>query len=183
MNNYLEELIGTWGQAIGSVTDAISSAPSYKFSETFKTSLSLLGNIMQAIGNTLIADSIKNPKSLDKIGNIIQSIGNSTVVLGLLIKSRKEIQIELGIIGNSLQAFGNLLTSLSESVGDFEKANIEKIGSILQAIGSSLQALSGILELKGKDGEYINFIGSWTAASGAVLQALVLSENGIQPTR
>lgn len=176
MNNYVEELIGTWGHAAGTVVDAISNTPRLKISKMLKTELSLLGHIMQAIGNALVADSIKNPESLAKIGNSIQSIGNLTVATGLLIKSNKETEIELGIIGYSLQAYGNLLAAYSETDGDFEKINIETIGSILQAIGNSLQALSGMLEINCKDGEYASFIGSWIQASGAVLEALVLTE-------
>lgn len=177
MNNYFEKLAGTWGHAIGTFTDAISSTPSFKISEMLKTNLSLLGHIMQALGNALIADTIQNPESLEKIGNSIQSFGNLTVVYGILIHSGTETEIELEIVGYSLQAFGNLLDAFSESDGEFDITTLEKIGAILQVIGNSLQALSGILEMKGEEGEYTAFIGNWIQASGALLQALVLGKN------
>jgi hypothetical protein len=178
MNNNLEELFGSWIQAIGTIIDAISNTPSYKLSETLQSNLSLIGHVMQATGNALVADSVKN-FNFDKLGNAIQTIGNLTVVSGILINLDEEIKIELTIKGNLLQALGNVLSPFSVSVDD-KTSNKDKLlldlGSILQAIGNSLQAQAGMLILKGRESGNMTALGSWIQASGAVLQAVVRSK-------
>lgn len=178
VNNNLRELLGSWIQAIGTIIDAISNTPLYKLSETHQSNLSLIGHVMQATGNALIADSVKEC-NFEKIGNTIQSLGNLTIISSILIKLFEEIKIELTIKGNLLQALGNFLSPFSGSVDD-RTSNKDKLlldlGSILQGIGNSLQALSGMLLLKGGDRGDSHVLGSWIQASGAVLQAVVRSK-------
>jgi hypothetical protein len=178
MNNNLEELLGSWVQAIGTVIDAISNTPSRKLSEELQTNLSITGNVMQATGNALLADS-DNTLDFEKIGNIIQSIGNLTVVSGILIMSDEKRETEFEIKGNLLQTLGNLLSPFNFSVDDkssYKENLLLDVGSILQAIGNSLQAMAGILKLQGKEQGNLNLVGGWIQASGAVLQALVQSK-------
>lgn len=71
-----------------------------------QNNLNLLGNVMQATGNALIADSTEQI-SLNKIGNQIQAIGNSTVIVGLIIQfNDMATNTKLNIQGNLLQAVG-----------------------------------------------------------------------------
>lgn len=175
MNNNLEELLGSWIQAIGTVIDAITVTPINKFPKTIESSLFAIGNVMQATGNALLADSIQEI-NLDKIGNSIQSIGNLTIVSGILMELNEEKEIEFFIKGNLIQALGSTLSPFSVSAEPKNKDQLLlDLGSILQAIGNSLQAISGMIVLSGNKEGKIEFIGSWMQASGAVLQALVLS--------
>jgi hypothetical protein len=79
MESEYKALIGSWIQAIGNITSAISSTPSTVINETMQTNLFLIGNTMQATGNALVADSEKEI-TLEKIGNQIQAIGNSICI-------------------------------------------------------------------------------------------------------
>jgi hypothetical protein len=178
VNINLEELLGSWIQAIGTIIDAISNTPSYNLGETLQSNLSLIGHVMQATGNALIADSVKEC-NFESIGNSIQSLGNLTIVSSILINLGKEIKIELTVKGNLLQALGNFLSPFSVAMDDRtskEDKLLLDLGSILQGIGNSLQALSGMLQLKGGDRGDLNVLGSWIQASGAVLQAVVRSK-------
>lgn len=123
-NNKLKALFGSWEQAIGTILSAISSSPTSKISETLQTNFSLLGNVMQATGNALIADSEKK-LNLNKIGNEIQAVGNSAVIVGLLIQFNECINIELSIKGNFFQAVGSVL-SLPDLLED-NKVSIDKL--------------------------------------------------------
>lgn len=175
MENNLEELLGSWIQAIGTVIDAITVTPINKFPKTIESNLFAIGNVMQATGNALIADSIQDI-NLDKIGNSIQTIGNLTIVSGILMKLNEEKEIEFFIKGNLLQALGSILSpfSVSSEPQKMDRLLLD-LGSILQAIGNSLQAISGMIVLSGEKEGKIELLGSWIQAGGAVLQALVLT--------
>lgn len=84
MDNELKATFGSWVQAIGTTLSAIGATPSKNISDTLLGDLNLWGNVLQATGNSLVADSEKN-FTLEKIGNEIQAIGNSTVIVGILI--------------------------------------------------------------------------------------------------
>lgn len=66
--------------------------------------MNLNGNLLQALGRALAADSEKEP-TLSKIGNEIQAFGNSLEV-GAVLLSEGTVQDELVIKGNLLQALG-----------------------------------------------------------------------------
>ncbi|MFD1412700.1 DUF6944 family repetitive protein [Oceanobacillus jeddahense] len=178
MDNNLKALFGSWDEAIGTLLSAIASTPSFKLNETQQKHLDLLGNVMQATGSALAADSEKK-LTLNKIGNQVQAIGNSTVVSGILIPLNEETKSEVTIKGNLFQAVGS-----SMALPDLLNANkismntlYEIYGALLQVIGNALQGLSGIMELQGKQGENIDFTGSWIQTMGAFIQAWVQSNN------
>ncbi|QGQ45765.1 DUF6944 family repetitive protein [Metabacillus sediminilitoris] len=178
MDNELKALFGSWDQALGTIISAIGSTPSSRINETLQNNLSLLGNVMQATGNALLADTIRS-FNLNKIGNEIQAIGNSMVIVGLLLyENNEEKNIELSIKGNLLQALGSSL-SIPELL-EKNKVSIDNLysiyGALLQTIGNSLQAISGIINLKGQQANGVNFVGSWIQAIGAVIQALMQSK-------
>ncbi len=169
------ELQGSWIQAAGTVIDAVGNTPSFDLSESSQQNFAVIGHPMQATGNALLADSMKYV-NLDKIGNTVQSIGNLTIVTGVLLRVPLRIETELLIKGNLIQALGNLLSffGISESVDLSHKYKLLLgVASLLQAIGNSLQALSGSIIFKGERAVDINAIGSWIQASGAVLHAVV----------
>ncbi|GGB40395.1 hypothetical protein GCM10011409_17430 [Lentibacillus populi] len=99
MNDRLKVLYGTWIQAIGTTVSAVANTPSLVNDQDLLAHLDLWGNVLQATGNALVADSEQYP-SLDKLGNQIQSIGNLTNIVGFLVTVSEEIQAELNIKGN-----------------------------------------------------------------------------------
>ncbi|MBS3680648.1 hypothetical protein KGF86_10510 [Ornithinibacillus massiliensis] len=179
MNDNTQELFGSWIQAIGTLIDASSSTPYYELNERSQSDLIIIGNVMQATGNGLIVDT-GEAFSIEQIGGAIESLGNITVVAAILFELDDKAEIELTIKGHLLQALGSLLPPFYLTGDDkaFDKDEmLLNLGSILQAIGSIMQAWAGFQALHAKDGEKIDSLGGWIQASGAVLQALVVSKN------
>jgi len=165
-------LFGSWVQATGTVLSAVGSTPSSVLDDEQLESLNLWGNVLQATGNALLADT-EETFTLNKVGNIIQSIGNSTVLSGLLIPFSEQTKEQLDIQGNWLQAVGGGV-SFVDALGNPPTTDqlLNVYGNLLQAIGNSLQAISGILELKGSDQTRLNVTGSWIQAIGSILSFL-----------
>lgn len=184
-NREFKALLGAWDQALGTFISAVSSTPSFKLKATVRTRLSLLGNVMQATGNALLADSERKP-SLGKLGNQIQSIGNLTVIVGLSIQSGGKKGTRLNIAGNLLQALGSGI-AIPEQWPIHRHASKQELlnlyGSLLQMIGNALQAIAGMIALKRLNGQTINFLGSWIQAVGALLQALAQSKGNEKQRR
>ncbi|HEY4552380.1 MAG TPA: hypothetical protein VIG80_04235 [Bacillaceae bacterium] len=180
MNRETKQLTGAWIQAIGTVTAAVGSTPSELLHEEHQRSLALWGNVLQASGNSLIADAERN-FTLGKLGNIIQAIGNLTVVAGILLPLTEKAKQTFDINGNLIQAVGGGV-SLSEGLGEQGTSGEEiyAIGDTLQVIGNSFQAFGGSLMLRewdeedveNKRGILLGFQGGWIQAAGSVLQAL-----------
>lgn len=189
MDNQLKEILGAWLAAIGTVASAVGSTPFSFIKKDLRNDLNLWGNVLQAVGNALEADG-QEGLSLEKIGNELQSVGNVSVIAGLIIDFEDEIQQKLIITGNWIQALGGataLGDELEDSSGKNEIYNIT--GNFLQAIGNSLQAVSGINELQASrnaDGENENeneneetdesmsleVVGSWIQAVGSVISLI-----------
>jgi hypothetical protein len=186
MDNQLKEIFGAWLAAIGTVTAAVGSTPFRSLGESFRNDLNLVGNELQAVGNALEADG-QGEVNLEGIGNELQSVGNVTVISGLVIDFKDETQQKLIISGNWIQALGGA-TALGDEFEDTSNINeiYNIIGNLLQVIGNSLQALSGINELKAsriKDTETskreednniwsLNVVGSWIQAIGSVISLI-----------
>ena len=138
---------------------AIGSTPIKALPPDTLNAFNLVGNELQATGNALEADA-EEEITLTKRGNQIQAIGNVTVIAGLVINFNTITKQELNIKGNLLQALGG-----SAAIADTlsEERSLEELfsiyGNLLQVIGNSLQAISGILELNGKDSGNINSVG------------------------
>ncbi|PFG04805.1 hypothetical protein [Bacillus sp. es.034] len=173
MGNEQKATFGAWVAAIGTVIAAIGSTPIKRIPRETLRSFNLVGNELQATGNALEADAIEE-FSLTKVGNEIQAIGNVTVIAGIVIDFNTIIKQELNIKGNLLQALGGA-SALADSFD--EEHTLEELysiyGNLLQVIGNSLQAISGILTLNNKDSGNLNVVGSWIQAIGAIISALV----------
>lgn len=181
VNNQLKEIIGSWIQAIGTVISAIGNTPSSVIKSEFRYNLDLWGNVLQATGNALVADS-QETISLEKIGNKVQAIGNTAVIAGMVITFKEETKQLLIIKGNWLQAVGGgiaLSDELEHRATPEQTFNI--IGNLLQVIGNSLQAIGGIYELENNDekkdensidGQSLQVNGSWIQAVGSVISAI-----------
>ncbi|MFB7139566.1 hypothetical protein ACFCYN_07950 [Gottfriedia sp. NPDC056225] len=160
------EVIGSWVNAIGTISSAISSTPmrglkgeNRKRWEDISFHLDFGGNTFQAIGN-IIEAFLGEPSVLEDAGEIIQASGNVTVLFSLLAAEAEEEKIEeaknpdraikLNITGNAQQAFGGLIAALEEvSSEDFDVSGF--MGNFLQAIGNTLQVLGGLVELEIED--------------------------------
>lgn len=173
MSNEQKATFGAWVAAIGTVLAAIGSTPIKSIPENTLRSFNLVGNEMQATGNALEADAIEE-FSLTKAGNEIQAIGNVTVIAGIVIDFNDIIKQELNIKGNLLQALGGS-AALYDSFNEEHSMEVlySIYGNLLQIIGNSLQAISGILEINDRDSGNINVVGSWIQAIGSIISALV----------
>ncbi|MCA1065059.1 hypothetical protein QTG56_08945 [Rossellomorea sp. AcN35-11] len=173
MSNEEKATFGAWVSAIGTVLAAIGSTPIKSIPEDILESFSLIGNELQAVGSALGADAI-DEFTLTKVGNQIQAIGNVTVISGILINFNDITKQELNIKGNLLQSLGGG-AALADSFN--EERTLEELysiyGNLLQVIGNALQAIAGILELKGRDSGNIDVVGSWIQAVGSIISALV----------
>lgn len=176
MDNKQKATFGAWVAAIGTVLAAIGSTPIKSIPQDTLKAFNLIGNELQATGNALEADAIDD-FTLTKVGNEIQAIGNTIVIAGIVINFNDILKQELNIKGNLLQALGGS-AALADSFN--EEHTVEELfsiyGNLLQIIGNSLQAISGILELNGKDSGNINVVGSWIQAIGSIISALVQTE-------
>ncbi|PEJ60822.1 hypothetical protein CN692_01655 [Bacillus sp. AFS002410] len=160
------EVIGSWVNAIGTISSAISSTPmrglkgeNRKRWEDISFHLDFGGNTFQAIGN-IIEAFLGESSVLEDAGEIIQASGNVTVLFSLLAAEAEEEKeeeaknpdraIKLNITGNAQQAFGGLIAALEEvSEEDFDVSGF--MGNFLQAIGNTLQVLGGLVELEIED--------------------------------
>lgn len=173
MNNHWKEIIGSSLSTIGTIQAAIGNTPQFHLNEEQNVQLRLIGNVLQALGSALSADG-QGTVSLEKIGDELQAIGNSTVVAGMLLYSRtnEEIEQKLGISGTWVQALGSFVGLADEFFDHTESGRVENIiGNLLQGIGNSLQAISGMQGLhdKNSEQEQIGVAGSWIQATGSVL--------------
>ncbi|MGD7044389.1 DUF6944 family repetitive protein [Jeotgalibacillus proteolyticus] len=181
MDNQFKEVFGAAIAAVGTIISAVGSTPSLPLPENKKDAYNLWGNVLQASGNALEADGQEGP-SLEKTGNELQAVGNVTVIAGLVQVSDEINNARLVNTGNWIQALGGLV-SLADEVSDGSAPGQAEaiIGNLLQAIGNSMQAISGIYELK-KSGdqpmsesiyyEQMGVYGSWIQAVGSVLSLL-----------
>ncbi|QWC22225.1 hypothetical protein KJK41_18460 [Bacillus haikouensis] len=177
MGSEIKALIGSWTTATGTVVSAVSNTPTEAVQNGIKIDLDIIGNELQATGNSLEADSV-DEWNLEKTGLLIQSSGNLTIVAGLLFDMNKRNELVAIVKGNLLQALGGS-AALSEAL-EGERTFIQLMdiyGQALQVIGNSLQAIAGILELNGEDNDDLNLAGSWIQATGAVLAALSLTKS------
>lgn len=122
--NQPKALIGSFTQAIDTVTSAIASIPSLSDKKQF--ALDLWGNVLQATENALEADA-ETTDVLSVYGNGIQSIGNITVIADLLSKE-----------GEGLEITGNRLQSFADDWEDEQSSVFSLIGNLLQSIGNAL---------------------------------------------
>ncbi|WP_416731681.1 DUF6944 family repetitive protein [Fictibacillus sp. JL2B1089] len=124
MDNQQKQQIGGVIQAIGTVISAVANTPISVLSDQFQEDLDLIGNVLQATGNGLIADG-QIPFTLQRIGNEVQAIGNTTVIAGMVLPLEDDTSQVLNIKGNLLQAFGAGIVFGVELDNELEVAGFE----------------------------------------------------------
>ncbi|KXG10683.1 hypothetical protein AT864_01274 [Anoxybacillus sp. P3H1B] len=176
MNNQWKEIVGYSLSAIGTMQAAIGNTPQFHLNKNLGYQLRLVGNVLQALGSALSADG-QGMDSFEKIGDEIQATGNSTVITGMLVGDAwgEKIEQKLMITGLWMQALGSFVGLSDEFFDRTEDGRLENIsGSLLQGIGNSLQAISGIQSLNENNSEsdLVGVAGSWIQATGSVLSLI-----------
>lgn len=170
----LKEILGSLLSVIGTIQAAIGSTPQLPLNQEQSYQFRLIGNALQAVGSGLSADG-QGSVSLEKIGDQIQAIGNSTVLTGMIIFSMSdhdtaERLIIAGLWMQALGSFVGLTDEFFDSTEDGREENI--IGGLLQGIGNSLQAISGIETLRNDSQRQTGVVGSWIQAVGTVVSLI-----------
>ncbi|MFS0782691.1 DUF6944 family repetitive protein [Bacillus sp. 1P06AnD] len=196
----LQIKFGTILSSAGSIVTAIAATPSFSFTNNQINGLNLAGNVMQAGGNGLVADT--ETEVLPAASDLLKAAGNIVIISGLFGFIEQIKQQRLFITGNWLQAEGGFLAAFTTPIDLSPKVKSFVVtGNLLQGIGNSLQAL-GIADnledlidsaaqfphfdytynsmssppnSKGiSKGTELLFIGSWLQAIGTVLTVIAL---------
>ncbi|TES46758.1 DUF6944 family repetitive protein [Shouchella lehensis] len=178
MSTDVKALFGAWTQAIGTVIAAVADTPSEALTPEQINDLGLYGNALQATGNGLLADT-NAFGSLNQIGNAIQATGNTIIVGALALPWEENLEQNLIIKGNLFQAAGGSVSFNEDLKEDVSMAALYAvIGDFLQVVGNGIQAYAAIADfIVDDDEEFINAVGSWIQATGAVLSALSVSKS------
>ena len=158
-------IAGNWIEAVGTILTAIGSTPSTFFTEQTLTDFNLIGNILEAGGSAIAAES--EDALLDRVGDQIQAIGNLTVVAGILSNNEQAGQL-LENQGNLLQIVGVGITINTQGKLTLLQT-IANTGNIIQLIGNVMQVFA---DTDTREGVITNAVGAWTQAVGAVITAL-----------
>ena len=154
--------LGAAINAVGTVLSAIATTPSQSFLENIQDDLEFIGSILEALGTAIASD--EDATTLVKTGELIDVIGSLEVAASAQTDN-KQLQRLLYKKGNLLQALGEAAT-LPYGRQLAKSEVIATIGSILEIIGNSIQALvDDTTEL----GIIWNAIGGWVQAVGAVI--------------
>ncbi|MES5866827.1 hypothetical protein [Bacillus cereus group sp. RP32] len=154
------EKIGNEIQSIGNVT--VISGLVIEFQNETKIKLVIAGNWTQALGGlTALADEFEDSsdkdESLNIVGNLLQATGNSLQAIGGIyeLKSKRELR-QFSKEDRSNDVEGNLETQVNSEPGENKKGQLVDIaGSWIQAVGSVISLIGQIREeseeLEGSD--------------------------------
>ena len=164
-NSNITAIAGNWIEAIGTLITAIGSTPSTMFSQQTLTDFNIIGNILEAGGTAIAAES--EDALLDQVGDQLQAIGNLTVVAGIMGKNEQASQL-LQMQGNLLQVVGLGVTINTQGKQTLLQT-INNTGNIIQLIGTVIQVFA---DPDTQEGVELNAIGAWIQVVGAVITAL-----------
>lgn len=158
-------IAGNWIEAIGTVITAIGSTPSTIFTQQTLTDFNIIGNILEAGGTAIAAES--EDSLLNSVGDQLQAIGNLAVVAGILGNNEQSSQL-LEMQGNLLQVVGIGVTINTQGQQTLLQT-ISNTGNIIQLIGTVIQVFANT---DTQEGIEMNAIGAWIQVVGAVITAL-----------
>ncbi|AWE07310.1 hypothetical protein DCE79_07945 [Lysinibacillus sp. 2017] len=158
-------IAGNWIEAIGTIITAIGSTPSTIFTQQTLTDFNIIGNILEAGGTAIAAES--EDSLLNSVGDQLQAIGNLAVVAGILGNNEQSSQL-LEMQGNLLQVVGIGVTINTQGQQTLLQT-ISNTGNIIQLIGTVIQVFANT---DTQEGIEMNAIGAWIQVVGAVITAL-----------
>lgn len=162
MDNRTKELLGYWLDAFGQTMSAVANTPYVKKNEEFLPCLDLWGNVLQATGTALIADSSSEEFSFEKLGNQVETIGNLVTVTGILAPVSEEIKEDLDQKGDIIETLGVIISLPDElKEGLTLELFFDIYGHFLQVIG-----------IKRVHEDLINMISEWSQAIASILTLL-----------
>jgi len=164
-NSNITAIVGNWIGTIGTIISAIGSTPSTIFTEQTLEDFNLIGNILEAGGSAIVAET--EDSLLNEVGGQIAAIGNLAVVAGILSKNEQTSQLlekqgdllQLVGIGITIDTRGNL--TLSETIAN--------TGLIIQVIGITIEIFA---DTETDEGKVMGAVGAWLQAVGAVITTL-----------
>ncbi|MDQ0483221.1 DUF6944 family repetitive protein [Guptibacillus hwajinpoensis] len=187
MEVYGEALIitGAWIQTIGAGVAAIGNtiiANNEEDSETVGGELYVLGNAIEATGNTLQAvGRSKLPLSSDHevlgtMGTWFQAAGNIANVVGgsQALTGGGNDGLEIDVLGDVIQSAGAAFEATSSRFSNSAYADLITTGQTLQSLSVAIEAI-GLLYIKRGDvklGQQIVALGSYGQTAGAALDAI-----------
>jgi hypothetical protein len=110
--------IGNQIQTIGNLT--VLAGLIMDFSEVTEQELTIKGNLLQALGGSAaVADSLDDERTLDELlsiyGNGLQVIGNTLQAISGILELNNEDSGDLNTAGSWIQAVGSVLSALVQS--------------------------------------------------------------------
>ena len=156
------EQVGAAINAVGTVLSAIATTPSKSIPDAIQDDIEFIGSILEALGTAI--GSNEDATALVKTGELIDVIGSLEVAASAQTDN-KQLQRLLYKKGNLLQALGEAAT-LPYGRQLAKSEVIATVGSVLEIIGNSIQALA---DDKTELGIIWNAIGGWVQAVGAVI--------------
>lgn len=143
---------------IGQTMSALANTPSIANDKQWTFQLNLWGNVFQATGAALVADSIERV-SFEKLGNQLESAGNLASVISILLPFSDEERVELEKKGEIVETLGVIVSLPDELEEGFT------LELFLDLYGHLLQ----VIEIKDVDEELIQLISEWTQALASIL--------------
>ncbi|MCF6139037.1 DUF6944 family repetitive protein [Pseudalkalibacillus berkeleyi] len=124
-----------------------------------------VGTILAAIGST---PSFNLPKQVDKN---LRIVGNALQALGNAIQAAGSPTITLETTGNKIQVVGNLtvIYGIVADIPNVKKQEFEIAGNWLQALGALLAVFEQLSDIRK---EFINILGNVLQSWGNSLQAI-----------
>ncbi|RSK44048.1 DUF6944 family repetitive protein [Bacillus canaveralius] len=134
----------------------------------------IFGSVIAAVG-TIISAIVSTPSNFIKsdLQNDLDLIGNVLQAVGTALQADGQEEISLEKVGNEIQAIGNVIVIAGMAI-DFEKVTEQKLiitGNWIQALGGAV-ALSDELEDNIAPGQSYNIIGNLLQSIGNSMQAL-----------
>ncbi|MCD8510444.1 MAG: hypothetical protein LRY73_11650 [Bacillus sp. (in: Bacteria)] len=163
-------ILGNWIEAIGANLAALGVSIEIQDSTDGKR-LRVIGDAVQGVGNFIIAETTP-ADGLAVAGNRLQGIASSAnaVLAYREIYVDEQINNQLEIISDALQAFGSYVTMIARLDDNPAKA----FGNLIQSFGAIIEG-TGVLNVmlsNEERGNQLRSFGKWVQGIGTILQAI-----------
>lgn len=161
LDSRVKELLGYLIDTIGQTMSAIANTPSIINDKQLPILLDLWGNVFQATGAVLVADSIER-FSFKKLGNQLESAGNLVSVISVLVTVNDGVKVDLDKKGNIIETLG-VIVSLPDELED---------GFTLELFFDLYGHLLQVMKVIDVDEQFIHMISEWTQVLASILSLL-----------